>query len=81
MRSIQVGKLKTEFTSVLEKIQRNGDKFVIEYGKKRRKVAMIIPYDKSYEDQEERKFGILKNRATFKLNDDFKMTEDELVES
>ena len=79
MHSIQIGKLKAEFTSVLEKIQKNGEIFVIEYGKKRRKVAMLIPYDKSYEDQEERKFGILKNKANFKINDDFAITDNELL--
>jgi len=81
MRTIQVGKLKAEFSSVLEKIQNNGEQFVIEYGRKRRKIAMIIPYDKSYEDQGERKFGILKNRANFRINDDFAMNDDELLKS
>ena len=81
MHTIQVGKLKAEFSSVLKKVQQNGEKFVIEYGRKHRKVAMIIPYDKSYEDQEERKFGILKNKASCTINDDFVMTDEELLES
>ncbi len=46
MHAIQVGKLKSEFSSILEKIQNNGEKFVIEYGKKHKKVAILIPYDK-----------------------------------
>lgn len=81
MQTIQVDKLKAKFSLVLEKIQNNGEKFVIEYGKKHKKVAIIIPYDKSYEDQEERKFGILKNKANFKINDNFAMTDEELLES
>ena len=79
MQTIQVGKLKAEFASVLDKIQNNGEKFVIEYGKKHHKVAMLIPYDESLEDQEPRKFGILKNKANFKINDDFAMTDEELL--
>ena len=81
MQTIQVGKLKAEFSSVLEKIQNNGEKFVIEYGKKRKKIALIIPYEKSYENQEERKFGILKNKANVIINDDFAMTDEELLGS
>lgn len=81
MQTIQVGKLKSEFSSVLEKIQNNGDKFVIEYGKKHKKVALIIPYDESYENQEERKFGVLKNKANVKINDDFAMTDEDLLGS
>ena len=81
MHTIQVGKLKAEFSSVLERVQKNDEKFVIEYGRKHRKVAMIIPYDKSYEDQEERRFGILKNKASFTMTDDFAMTDEELLGS
>ncbi len=81
MQTIQVGKLKAEFSSVLEKIQNNGEKFVIEYGKKHKKIALIIPYDKSYEKQEERKFGILKNKANVIINDDFAMTDEDLLGS
>lgn len=81
MQAIQVGKLKSEFSSVLEKIQNNGEKFVIEYGKKHKKVALIIPYDESYENQEERKFGVLKNKANVKINDDFAMTDEDLLGS
>ena len=79
MRTIQVGKLKAEFSSVLEKIQHNGEKFIIEYGKKHRKVALLIPYDKSFEEKEERQFGILKNIASFKISDDFTITDEELL--
>lgn len=78
MRTIQVGKLKAEFSSVLDSIQKNGEKFIIEYGKKHHKVAIIIPYDKSYEDQEQRNFGILENQASFRINDDFAMTNHEV---
>ncbi len=81
MQTIQVGKLKAEFSSVLEKIQNNGEKFVIEYGKKHKKIALIIPYDKSYENQEVRKFGILKNKANVIINDDFAMTDEDLLGS
>ena len=40
---------------------------------------MIIPYDDSYENQKERGFGVLQNSANFKINDDFAMTDKELL--
>ena len=79
MHAIQVGQLKSEFSTVLDKIQNNGEKFVIEYGKKHKKVAILIPYDKSYEDKEEIKFGYLKDKATFNIHDDFKISDEDFL--
>ena len=76
---MKVCKFKKIFSSVLEKIQHNGEKFIIEYGKKHRKVALLIPYDKSFEEKEERQFGILRNIASFKISDDFTITDEELL--
>jgi antitoxin (DNA-binding transcriptional repressor) of toxin-antitoxin stability system len=44
MQTIQVGQLKSEFSSVLEKVQNEGETFIIEFGKKHKKVAMLVPY-------------------------------------
>ena len=66
MQSIQVGQFKAEFSSILEKIQNDGEKFVIEFGKKHKKVAMIVPY---VEETKKRKFGQLEGQM--KIPDDF----------
>ena len=57
MQTIQVGQLKSEFSSVLERVQKDGEIFVIEFGKKHKKVAMIVPYK---EEPKKRVFGQLK---------------------
>ena len=73
MQSIQVGKFKSEFSSILEQVQNMGEKFVIEYGKNHKKVAMLIPYK---EEKKERKFGQLKGKVW--ISDDFDK-EDETI--
>ena len=79
MKSIQVWHLKAEFSKILSQIEKNGEKFVIEYGRSHKKIAMLIPYDESLEDQTPRVFGILKNQASFTLSEDFGMTDDEFL--
>ena len=43
MQTLTIGELKTGFSEVLKKI-RSGQKIVISYGRKREKVAVIVPY-------------------------------------
>ena len=78
MHAIQVGKLKSEFSSILDKVQNNGEKFIIEYGKKHKKVALLIPYDKSFEDKEKRTFGLLTGK--FIVPDNFNDENNEINE-
>lgn len=80
MKSIQVGQLKTDFSAILKSIQDNGTKYIIEYGKKHKKVAMIIPYDKHLEKSEKRKFGLLENKGSFAIKNDFAMSSEELLD-
>jgi antitoxin (DNA-binding transcriptional repressor) of toxin-antitoxin stability system len=74
MKTLTVGKLKANFSQILEFIK-NGEEITIEFGKKHEKIAVIIPY-KNYKGKN-RKVGILKGKASFKMNDDFKMTDEE----
>ena len=41
-------------------------------------VAVIISYEK-YKSKQERPLGILKGKATYKVKDDFKITDEELL--
>jgi len=59
MEYISVGELKSDFSNIIHEVQDSGKRYVIEYGKKHKKVAMIIPYDESLEDKKERVFGLL----------------------
>jgi len=79
MKAIQVGQLKTDFSKILQNIQKSGEKYIIEYGKKHKKVAMIIPYDKRLEESSERTFGLLEGKGSFAIKEDFSMSDEELL--
>jgi antitoxin (DNA-binding transcriptional repressor) of toxin-antitoxin stability system len=71
MQSIQVGQLKSEFSTIIDKVQNLGEKFVIEFGKKHKKVAMLVPYEE--EIKKPREFGQLKGKI--EILDDFDSQE------
>jgi len=77
MKSLAVGELKARFSEVLEKVKQ-GEKFGILYGKKKKPIAMIVPFI-DLEEKKERKLGVLDGKCTIKFADDFKMTEEELL--
>jgi prevent-host-death family protein len=77
MKTLPVGELKAQFSEVLEKVKK-GEKYGIVYGKKKKPVAMIVPYT-DIEKKKERKLGILDGKCAIHFADDFKMTEEEFV--
>ena len=74
MKAIQVGELKANLSKILESIKNNNEKFIVEYGKKRQKIAMLIPY----KEKKKRKFGLLKDKLKIPLNfnEEFKDIND-----
>ena len=79
MESISVGELKSCFSEVLERVQK-GEEIVISYGKKRRKVAVLLPYDR-YVPKQKRRIGLFKDRGKCVIHNDFKLTEEEMLSS
>lgn len=77
MKTLPVGELKAQFSEVLEKVKK-GEKFGILYGKKKKPIAMIVPFSEN-QNKTERKLGILEGKYQVTFADDFKMTEEELV--
>ena len=75
MKAMSVGQLKTHFSEVLERVM-SGEKVGILYGRVKKPVAIIIPYEE--EKKAERKIGILDGKVTIKFRDDFEMTSEEL---
>ncbi len=77
MKTLPVGELKAHFSEVLELVKK-GESFGILYGRKKKPVAMIVPYvDKK--GNKEREIGYLEGKVTIKFRDDFGMTEEELL--
>jgi len=77
MKTLPVGEIKAQFSEVLEKVKQ-GESFGILYGKKKRPIAMIVPYVDA-EKKLERKIGILDGKTQIKFSEDFKMTEEEFL--
>ena len=77
MKALPVGEIKAQFSEVLEKV-RQGESIGILYGKKKRPVAMIVPYVET-EKKPERRIGLLDGKTQIRFADDFKITEEELL--
>jgi prevent-host-death family protein len=79
MQTLTIGELKTGFSEILKKV-RSGQKVVISYGKKREKVAVIVPYS-DYVAMPERPLGLLENKAGCTIHEDFEISEKEMLAS
>lgn len=77
MQQLTVGEFKSKFSQVLEKVLQGGS-VGITYGKSKKKVAAFIPYKKHTKSIT---LGSLKGKASFRLHKDFKMTEEEFLQS
>ena len=75
MQTVQVGQFKAEFSSILEQVQNTGEKFIIEYGKQHKKVAMLVPFE---EEKKQRVFGQLKGKVH--IPDNFDDEDEEINE-
>ncbi|MFW5879485.1 MAG: type II toxin-antitoxin system Phd/YefM family antitoxin [bacterium] len=77
MKTLQVGDLKRNFSEVLNDVK-NGKEIGISYGKKHELVAVLVPVKKYYK-KNKRKLGLLKDKASFEIKGNFKISDDELL--
>jgi len=82
MKTLQVAEAKTHFSSVMKDIQ-DGNEVAIAYGKKKQTIAVIIPYEKWKKSKKlkKRELGALKGKVKVKFSRDFKMSDEELINS
>ena len=78
MKTLPVGELKTHFSEVIDDVK-DGEEYVITYGRKKENVAVLIPYS-HYNSKNVLKLGLLKDKS-YSLAEDFKMSEEELIGS
>jgi len=76
MQTLPVGEFKTKFSEIISKVKA-GDTVGVSYGKNKKTVAVLLPYE-DYKVKKKRKLGLLKDRATYKIKEDFKISEKEL---
>jgi len=79
MRTLQIAEAKPHFSSVIQDIQ-NGNEVAISYGKKKQTIAVIIPYEK-WKKSKKRELGTLKGKVKVNFSDDFKMSDEEFINS
>lgn len=77
MKSLTVGQLKSNFSDVLAAVQR-GETVTVEYGRKRKPIAQIIPYEVT---SQPRKLGILAESARCVWKGDGRISDEELLQS
>ena len=73
MTALTVAEIKNHFSDVIFRVK-NGENVKILYGKSKKPVAMIIPIE---DINAPRKIGILNGKATFKIQGNGKITEEE----
>lgn len=78
MKSLPVGELQAQFSEVLEKMQQ-GETIEVVCGKKKTPVAFIVPINGS-KPKKKRKLGIWEGKVKYVFADNFKMTDEELID-
>lgn len=83
MKALTHNEVIDNILKILEMVQ-SGEEIVIKNVNTQENVAVIVPYkkyqrkDKSKKKQE-RMLGILKGKASYKIKEDFKITDEELL--
>lgn len=77
MYQLTVGQFKAKFSEVLSKVLQ-GETIGITYGKNKKKVAALVPYQKAIKTNR-LKLGLLEGKASVRFAKDFKMTIDEFL--
>jgi prevent-host-death family protein len=78
MRTMAIGELKAHFSEVLDQVAQ-GRPVAIGRGRKKNKVAIILPYSQYRDAVEPRKLGVLEGRARYGTSADFKISDEEFV--
>lgn len=77
MTVVTVGDLKARFSEILKSVQA-GEEFAIAFGRKKEVLAYLVPRPTT-KKAGGRPLGLLEGKATLKISEDFKMTEEEFL--
>ena len=75
MKALTVAEIKNHFSDVISHVK-NGETVKVLYGKSRKPVAMLTPIE---DINTPRKIGILNGKATFEIQGNGKITEEEFL--
>jgi antitoxin (DNA-binding transcriptional repressor) of toxin-antitoxin stability system len=79
LQTLSIGELKSRFSEVLG-LLREGQEIIVSYGKKKEKVAVLVPYN-HYKAKPERQLGLLKGLGSCVIHEDFKIDDEEMLSS
>jgi prevent-host-death family protein len=77
MKTLQLAEAKTHFSSILKDVEA-GNEVAIAYGRKKKTIAVIIPYEK-WKRNQKRQLGTLEGKMSVKFAADFSMTDEDLI--
>ena len=77
MSVMTIGEVKARFSEVVESVRR-GKTVIISYGRKREKVAALIPYRRAAAAKR-RPLGLLRGKARCRIARDFSVTDEQLL--
>lgn len=77
MKSLSVGEFKAHLSELLEEVKQ-GKTIEVVYGKKKTPAAHLVPVNGS--KPKKRKLGIWEGKVKFVFADNFKMTDEELLD-
>lgn len=77
MSVMTIGEVKARFSEVLESVRR-GKTVIISYGRKREKVAALVPYRRTAAAKR-RPLGLLRGKARLRIAKDFSVTDEQLL--
>ena len=80
MKTLTVGELKANFSDVLSTILETGETVVISYGKKKEKVAALVPIDQ-IKPASKRNLGVLRSKAVVPFKPGFTISDEELLQA
>ncbi len=83
MKALTYNEVIDDILKILEMVQ-SGEEIVIKNVKTQENVAVIVPYKNyrrksSSKKKQERPLGILKGKASYRIKEDFKITDEELL--
>lgn len=78
MRTLTIGEFKARFSDVLTAVQA-GESVIVCYGRKKQRVAALVPYAEFAAGVGKRPLGLLKSKGSFTLTDDFALSDEEFL--
>ena len=77
MKTLTANEIGKDFELILELVLK-GEEIIIKNEKSKKKIAVLLPFE-NYKKQKQRYFGILKDKATYYIKDDFEISDEELL--